>query len=399
MIIEIIVAMLLGICGGIFTGLLPGVHINLVMAVLVPVLISDLTIEPFTIALGIIALAATHTVLDFIPSIYLGAPEEETALSVLPAHQLLLEGKGHEATLLIIGGVMVALAAVLITSPFFFYVLPSVEKGFTNIIPLALIGISLYMVLREEKPLPAIVCFISAGFLGYAALNLPIKEPLFPLLGGLFGASGLILATKQKTNIPLQQSEIKATSTLKRRDWLKTLGEVVCIGPFCTVLPALGSGYAALIASEITKPARRRFIAIASAMSTYVMATSILVAYTIGKSRTGAAANIVSLAPELPFNKIFILMCAFGIIALGACFLAKKISLVCSRVINRINYGKLSGIVLLFMGASVLIISGPKGVLVLITGAALGIYTLLSKVKRMHLMGCLIIPTIFYYLG
>ena len=129
------------------------------------------------------------------------------------------------------------------------------------------------------------------------------------------------------------------------------------------------------------------------------MATSILVAYTIGKSRTGAAANIVSLAPELPFNKIFILMCAFGIIALGACFLAKKISLVCSRVINRINYGKLSGIVLLFMGASVLIISGPKGVLVLITGAALGIYTLLSKVKRMHLMGCLIIPTIFYYLG
>ncbi len=399
MILEILLALLAGVAGGVFTGLLPGIHINLVMTVFVPLLVSSLTIEPFIITLGIVALAATHTVLDFIPSIYLGAPEEETALSVLPAHQLLLEGKGHEATLLVIGGVMAALAGLLITAPFFFYILPSIEKALIKIIPLTLIGISLYMILREGKPLRALICFISAGFLGYATLNLPIKEPLFPLLSGLFGASGLMLATKQKTEIPLQQSEIKVTSTLQKRDWLKTLGEVVFIGPFCTILPALGSGYASLVASEVTKPTNRRFIAIASAMSTYVMATSLLVVYATGKSRTGTAANIVSLIPQLSFSKIIALVGAFVVVALGACLLAKKISATCSKMINKINYGKLSGIALLFIGASVLIISGPRGIVVLITGGALGIYTILSKVKRMHLMGCLIIPTIVYYLG
>ena len=138
MVLEILLAVLAGTIGGIFTGLLPGIHINLVMTVLVPLLASYITIEPFTIAFGIIALAATHTVLDFIPSIYLGAPEEETALSVLPAHQLLLEGKGHEATLLVMGGVITALAGLLITAPFFFYVLPSIEKTLTETIPLAL---------------------------------------------------------------------------------------------------------------------------------------------------------------------------------------------------------------------------------------------------------------------
>ena len=126
MILEILLALLAGVAGGVFTGLLPGIHINLVMTVFVPLLVSSLTIEPFIITLGIVALAATHTVLDFIPSIYLGAPEEETALSVLPAHQLLLEGRGHEATLLVIGGVMAALAGLLITAPFFFYILPSI---------------------------------------------------------------------------------------------------------------------------------------------------------------------------------------------------------------------------------------------------------------------------------
>jgi TctA family transporter len=45
----------------------------------------------------IIGNVVTHTFLDFIPSVFLGAPEGDTALSVLPGHRLLLKGMGYEA--------------------------------------------------------------------------------------------------------------------------------------------------------------------------------------------------------------------------------------------------------------------------------------------------------------
>ena len=53
--------------------------------------------SPIVLAVFIISLAITHTFLDAIPSIYLGAPTEAQALNVLPGHRLLMKGLGHNA--------------------------------------------------------------------------------------------------------------------------------------------------------------------------------------------------------------------------------------------------------------------------------------------------------------
>ena len=50
---------------------------------------------PLLLAMTIVAMSIAHTFLDFIPSTFLGAPECETALSVLPAQGMLLEGSGY----------------------------------------------------------------------------------------------------------------------------------------------------------------------------------------------------------------------------------------------------------------------------------------------------------------
>jgi len=98
MIAELFLALLLGVLAGIITGITPGLHINLVAVVLLSSSAFLLRFfPPVVLAAFIIAMSITHTFTDFIASIYLGAPDDDTALSVLPGHVLLLQGKGRHA--------------------------------------------------------------------------------------------------------------------------------------------------------------------------------------------------------------------------------------------------------------------------------------------------------------
>jgi len=47
---------------------------------------------------------------------------------------------------------------------------------------------------------------------------------------------------------------------------------------------------------------------------------------------------------------------------------------------------------------SVILLSNPLGILVFITSTAWGIFTILSNVKRINMMGVLLMPTIIIYL-
>ncbi|MGM0409019.1 MAG: tripartite tricarboxylate transporter permease [Bacteroidota bacterium] len=95
MFLELILAILLGLMFGTITGLTPGIHLNLISVMLLsasPILLQYT--NPLALAVFIITMSVTHTFLDSIPSILLGAPESDTALGVLPGHRYLLKGQG-----------------------------------------------------------------------------------------------------------------------------------------------------------------------------------------------------------------------------------------------------------------------------------------------------------------
>src|SRR3972149_11631986 len=97
MLIELLLFLLLGILAGTFTGLIPGIHINLIGAALVSGSFSILAgINPIYLVVFIVAMSISHVFLDFIPSIFLGAPEDGTELSVLPGHEMLKKGQGFQ---------------------------------------------------------------------------------------------------------------------------------------------------------------------------------------------------------------------------------------------------------------------------------------------------------------
>ena len=71
--------------------------------------------SPLGLAVFIISMSITHTFLDSIPSIFLGAPDADMAMAILPGHQLLLEGRGFEAVkLTVIGSLLCLLLGILI---------------------------------------------------------------------------------------------------------------------------------------------------------------------------------------------------------------------------------------------------------------------------------------------
>jgi len=403
MLFELTIALLIGILFGTVTGLFPGIHINLVSAGLLALIggayLSDLV--PITLVVFVVAMAITHTFVDFIPSIFLGAPEEDSYLAVLPGHELLRSGKGHEAVVLTLYGSLAAIPIILIFTLLFVNFLDQVYQTLSFLIPFVLIFVSLYLILREDEFLISLVVFLLSGFLGLLTFNLPIKEPLLPLLTGLFGISGLIVSLKTKISIPKQKVEGLKKIKLKRKSFFKGILAASLSAPLASFLPGVGSGQAAVIGSEIMGKegeSKKSFLFLVGAINTIVMALSFITIYAIGRTRTGAAVAVSEILGTISINNLFIIIITILISSALAFSIGIKISELFSEKINKISYRKISLTIIAILFVINITLSNSLGILVLVTGSALGVFCILSRTRRINLMGALLIPTIVFYL-
>lgn len=396
MIIEILIALFLGIIAGSITGLAPGIHINLValgLLIASPFLL-QFTV-PLVLAVFIVSMSICHCFLDFITGIFLGAPEESTCLSVLPGHRLLLQGKGYEAVRLTTIGCFIGLLLLIIVVPLSVIFLPVIYNYIRLAIPLILIAASLFLIIKEEKKFFAFFIFMLSGCLGLAVLNLQIiKQPLFPLLTGLFGTSMLISSISQKTVVPMQ----KITSENPRK-----LGKTIAAGTIssflCSFLPGLGASQAAVLGNEFSKSKdERNFLVLLGIISILVTALNFAALYIINKPRSGTSIIVGRLIQDITVQHLAIfcaaMLVAGGVSVLISLFFAKMFA----KHIHKINYSSLSLIILIFLVILSVNISGWISLLVLIVATCLGIVTIALGIKKMHLMGCLILPVILYFM-
>ena len=209
MLMEILMLTLIGVLGGIFAGLMPGIHPNTLIILLFGFLplLAGYPIE--AIVALIISMVVTNTLVSYIPAVFLGAPESETALSTLPGHRLLLQGKGLEAVYLTVIGCIGVVALFVVTLPITINILPFIYAGIKNYIPYLLMAIVAVMVLTEKgfQKIWAIIAFGLSGILGFIVLNSFLLQPeyvFFPLFTGLFGTSTLLLSLNSKTKLVKQ---------------------------------------------------------------------------------------------------------------------------------------------------------------------------------------------------
>jgi putative membrane protein len=401
MLIEIIIALLIGTIVGTFTGLFPGIHINLVAAMLIASLGYLSGVEGIVLVVFIVAVAITHTFIDFIPSIFLGAPEEDNFLAVLPGHQLLIQGRGFEAVVLTLYGGLIALPLILIFSFAFVYLSPWIYDIIKVIIPYLLIFVSLYLILAEEEWILSGIIFIFAGFLGMFVFELPVKDPLLPLLTGLFGVSGLIVSLKSKVTIPKQKIRKIKEIRLDKKDFWSSILSGAFAASICSFFPGVGSGHAAVIGSELNGSIRenqKSFLFLVGLIGVIMIALSFVTIYSIGKTRSGAAVAVSEILGNMNLFDLAIIILAVLISGVLAFFIGLQIARFFSYKIDKLNYRWLSWFVIMLLFVVNLFLTNWLGLLTLVTASALGVSCIESGVRRIQLMGVLLVPTILYYL-
>jgi putative membrane protein len=340
-------------------------------------------------------MAITHTFMDFIPSIFLGCPDADTSLSILPGHELLKEGEGYQAIMrTAYGGLYSVFLLVIFAFPLSFLV-SKVYLLIQKVIPYILILVCITMVLSERKKFKAATVLILTGILGMCVLELNIKESLLPLLSGLFGSSMLLISINQNTKIPKQNITFKK---LGFRKLIRPLSGALLASPLCGFLPGLGGGQAAVMGNQIARTDTKGFLVLLGAVNILVMGFSFVSLYSISKTRTGAAVAIQSLMGNVNSNILILILCVCLISGILSFFLVKTISIKFLKVMEKVNYKKLSIGIIALLTVLILLISGLLGFLIFVISTATGMYCISLNVKKTQMMGCLLIPTIILYL-
>jgi putative membrane protein len=395
MLIEIILSLFIGILFGTFTGLTPGIHINLIGAFLISLSVTTFySINPLYLIVFIASMSITHTFVDFIPSIFLGCPDTDTELSILPGHELLKKGQGYEAIILTAYGSLAAVFILILISFPSILLISVVYDSIKFLIPYVLILVSAILVFSEKKKFSALFVFLLAGFLGLSVLNMAENSEKFllPLLTGLFGSSMLLISIKNKTQIPKQKI------TTSKTNLFRPLYGAVIASPICSFLPGLGSGQAAIIGNSLSRTNKKGFLVLVGATNTLVMGFSFISLYVISRTRTGAAATIQNIIGNMSWEILVLILTIVLFSGVISFFLTKFLANLFSKNIKKINYTLISSATLLLLIIVVFLVSGFIGLVILIASTFTGIYSISLGVRRTNMMGVLLIPTILVYL-
>lgn len=392
---QILVAILLGVVAGTFTGLVPGVHVNLISVILLSVsssLLGVVSVEG--VSCFIVAMSIVHSFVSTIPSIFLGAPDPALALSVLPGHRLLFEGRGFDAVKLTVVGSLFG----LFISFFFYFLFEVIIKLIypfaSSFIAELLLVAGIFIISRSSNLRPALFVFLVSGILGLMVLNSRLANPLFPLLSGLFGVSTLLFSLRDESVFPRQIISFKTLFNLKKGIVASFLGAIS--GFITAILPGLGSSTAAGVASVILKDSdAKNFLIMIGSITTVNFFMSIAALNILGKARNGAiiAVKELWLDPNI-FLLVSSAMLAGGLSVFIATFFAKKFI----GFMAKINYVFIVKLVVLFIIAMTLVLSGFIGFFVLVVATLIGLYANLVGVPRNTMMACIMVPVMSFFL-
>ncbi len=420
LIFYLFLALLIGVLAGTFSGLMPGIHINLISALLIALIpaaafLSNL--EPIVLVVFLVAMAITHTFIDYIPSVLLGAPDEDTFLSILPGHQMLIEGRAYNAIIYTLYGSLAAIFIILLLSPVYIFVVYKISPYVQRIMPYILITASAFLIYSEKKSrLWALIIFLLSGFIGIASFNLPNPQPLLPLFTGLFGVSSLLTSIMKKQKIPKQEISLLKKIKLKMSSFLKAIFASLIASPLCSFLPGMGSGQAAVIGCEVVGSEgdvqkdnqnkikrksdlnQKEFLVLLGAINTIVMGLSFLALYAIGKARTGVAVAVSQLIELTKLSDLGIILTTILLAGIFSFFLAILLAKISVKYIHKVNYVYLSTVILFILIAITSYFSGIYGLIVLFVSSALGLTAIRLGIRRTHLMGALLVPIILIYL-
>jgi putative membrane protein len=432
----------IGFALGVISGLIPGIHTNnfaLILLALSPG-ISDLGFSNTLVAVIILANSITHTFLNIIPAVYLGAPDADTALAVLPGHDMLLDGMGAAAVRLsAIGSAGSIIVSLLLAIPLMLFFGHYYEYMRENMgwILLAIVAL---MILTEsgryiegqgslvhlKYKFYAMIVILMSGVLGSLAFeNEHLIQPylglgsldslgsfgsscspsiLLSLLTGLFGASVLLISILTKSSMPTQR---RSSPDLRSRWVLRGIAVGSIAGSIVAWLPGVSSAIATVLARfairgslEHHRIRAMEFIVSVSGANTSNAIFCLIALFAIGYPRSGATIAVRDLVGRtLDMHTVLLFLTVVVLVSIASYIITISIGDFAPSVLAHVDYQKLCTAILIGLVLMVSLFNGTFGLVIFLTAIPIGMLPYYMGIRKSHAMGVILLPVLMYYFG
>ena len=374
---EVVLGICIGVVGGCFTGLLPGIHTNLVTTLFVAGAWGSGVFG----AVFLVALAVTHTFVSVVPNIYLSVCEGGDALNLLPGQKLLLAGKGDRAVVSNVAGGLVSIVVGALFYDFFVFVFGRVVQIVSRHLPEMLLGFFVYLCGRNGWK--GFVVGGVSGFLGWTVLNGGLEQPLFGLLSGLFGLPVLLA--------PLPDTGLGEQVRCESCEGFVSAGVFgAVLGGLTALFPGLGSGSAATIGASMQRDSRpETFLSMTGAVDTSNFFLIIATLEAVGKARNGSIVGLQSLVSSVDYAVlVWVCVVSGGFAALLTLGFSRAVTVFLKPAVL---VWMRRAVVFVIIGLS-FVFDGVSGLVVLFLSAVLGLCCEKLGVSRTVLMSCILLP-------
>jgi TctA family transporter len=274
----------------------------------------------------------------------------------------------------------------------------------------------------QRQMAKALLVFVLAGALGAALLvpegvariwPTPIEADegavlLLPLFAGLFGLPTLLESLRGQGKVPPQDTRSKSKLGSWRRLRAALSGSLA--GCFSGWLPGISGAVATAVSDQLPGKGRsddpEEYVFMVSAVNAANAVFNLLALFVLLKARSGAMKAVQGLLGrseawttmgDVPTALLALLVSALvvGCMAyVATLFLGRRFA----KLVSRVRYVPLAVGVACMTVAMVAVFSGALGLLILAVAVPLGSLPRKLGVRRVHLMGCLIVPTLTFLL-
>lgn len=417
LIVLVIYASLIGAVVGTVSGLIPGIHVNtlaVLMAVGMPFLADAMSglipagQFPLLMSSAVVSAAVVHSFVDFVPSVFIGAPDPDDVLSLLPGHRLLREGRGMLAVRSAAFGSLVGASISVILAIPLQYVMLSGLSGILEHVTVPVLVIVISATVLHEKGMArkswALALVMVSGALGCISMTSDLDwsgptglgSVLFPLLTGLFGIPPILLSAGSG-EIPEQKDDPGGNDLLPGTKGVLAGGVA---GWFPGVTATVCATMAAIVSKE-DKP--ERFISMVSSVGTASVVFTLITLSVTGNGRSGTMLVVRDLMggdlTGLCTPSFAVLLLSVAAASLLGYIITIRAGLALSNMISGADASRMNRAVLAVICSLVAVMTGINGLALLAVATAAGMLPSVSGVSRISLGGCLMVPVLMMRIG
>jgi TctA family transporter len=409
MILDVVFHSLLGVACGILICLLPGFSSNNLSMLFITY---SLVSSDYLLAVTVIGIEISASFFEFLSPLVFGIGNEETSLltdesrslgeRALSTHR---EDSLRKGMVLVSSGGVAGVALSFLMLPVSGLVYPLVYSSLKPLAGYILAMICAYMVWKErdwKKRALGAAMFSISGVFGLIMSDSGLLNPdfsLLPVFVGMYGLASMIHESISEKEIDGDEGPILDLGW-KDKIGLAWAGFVSSL--FATMLPSVKKGQASALAKILGNASgREEMLFLLPLVSLSFVTLSMLVMGTAGKVRGNLASDIAEVVSvsEVGIAQVLLFVGTIALSAGVSCCVIMNLAKPISKAMSHVNkkFIRMAGVF-----ACVVLVSyftGPYGLLVCGVSICIGLLSKRLRVKSVHLMAFLLLPTIIRMLS